>query len=337
MLLGCGGAAQPPAAGWTKQTTLEQMGSAPSFKDIFFLDAQTGWAAGNNNFLAKTSDGGATWARVLPENDSRYVGTVRFVSPTVGLFVYENTVDGTTGIYRTTDGGTTWNQVLGAYIGAQFIGGLQDLRMVDAQTGVAVGLKGTIVHTTDGGATWTMATVDHDYYAKPVDFYGVDFIDTTRGFVCGIDGTILKTTDAGATWTTVLSDDFTAQTTTLTGTGRQFALRFLDANDGVLTTDTGLFKTADGGTTWKRVAMDLVESNTNDYALGLSDASTLYATAGQHEMVASSDLGETWSEVNVPSTTGMISPLGFTLVAAYSFVAGHGWAIGGNGEVYTTP
>jgi photosystem II stability/assembly factor-like uncharacterized protein len=79
---------------------------------------------------------------------------------------------------------------------------VDDLFMVDTQTGYAVSGDGKIVKTTDGGNNWVLL--------KQANLYcrSVEFINTEKGFVGGfsynwnMDTNILRrTTDGGATWT----------------------------------------------------------------------------------------------------------------------------------------
>jgi len=79
---------------------------------------------------------------------------------------------------------------------------VDDLFMVDTQTGYAVSGDGKIVKTTDGGNNWLLMKQANIYCRS------VEFINTEKGFVGGfsfnanIDTNILRrTTDGGVTWT----------------------------------------------------------------------------------------------------------------------------------------
>ena len=80
------------------QPALTQPQSSPYFSDIFFLDSDHGWIAGDETKVAYTPNGGADWyAQELP-NDNR-VTAIDFINLTHGWAV------GSGGsIYRTTQG-----------------------------------------------------------------------------------------------------------------------------------------------------------------------------------------------------------------------------------------
>jgi photosystem II stability/assembly factor-like uncharacterized protein len=79
---------------------------------------------------------------------------------------------------------------------------IDDLFMVDQQTGYAVGGDGKIVKTIDGGNNWTELLQTAGIYCR-----SVEFINTQKGFVGGFPGPgfttniLRRTTDGGATWT----------------------------------------------------------------------------------------------------------------------------------------
>jgi photosystem II stability/assembly factor-like uncharacterized protein len=48
-----------PSAGWVQQSS----GTTAGLRSVFFINAQTGWVAGDTNFILRTKDGGANWER----------------------------------------------------------------------------------------------------------------------------------------------------------------------------------------------------------------------------------------------------------------------------------
>ncbi len=83
---------------------------------------------------------------------------------------------------------------------------VDDLYMVNPQTGYAVSGDGKIVKTTDGGNTWITIKETQQVYCRSVEFF-----DTLKGFVGGfpINGNqtniLRKTVDGGQTWTDLSS------------------------------------------------------------------------------------------------------------------------------------
>jgi photosystem II stability/assembly factor-like uncharacterized protein len=83
-----------------------------------------------------------------------------------------------------------------------FAGRVDDIFMVNTQTGYAVSGDGKIVKSTDGGENWSTLLQNTSVYCR-----AVEFINTQKGFVGGfpnMGGTtniLRRTTDGGATWT----------------------------------------------------------------------------------------------------------------------------------------
>lgn len=80
---------------------------------------------------------------------------------------------------------------------------VDDLFMLNTQTGYAVCGDGKIVKTINGGEDWNLLLEDNSIYCR-----SVEFINTQKGFVGGFpragnNGTkiLRRTTDGGATWT----------------------------------------------------------------------------------------------------------------------------------------
>ena len=88
--------------------------------NIAFPDDNTGYFTGGDNtydnaFIYKTSNGGATWAKItIPPSVSHYnFNQISFANATHGLGV------GTASVYKTTDGGETWTEL--SYFGDNYI------------------------------------------------------------------------------------------------------------------------------------------------------------------------------------------------------------------------
>ncbi|NUO01324.1 MAG: T9SS type A sorting domain-containing protein, partial [Saprospiraceae bacterium] len=202
-----------------------------SFRDLLFLNSQTGFCLGGNGLIFKTTNGGANWEPKTP-NTLRTMSNIHFPTPQTGYAV-------STGYgweyLKTTDGGETWISVpintpspntsnLEAifftaadkgFIGGWYLSALvttadggnnwalleettsPQLYAIDFPTeakGYAVGWNGQIFSTTDGGSTWEL-----QIYANEGIFYAVQFTDENTGYIAGYDGLILKTGNGGVT------------------------------------------------------------------------------------------------------------------------------------------
>ncbi len=157
---------------------------------IQMISETTGFIAGSENTILKTTDGGETW---VGSSERARVGETRnnlegiwFVSPTTGWII------GSFGtLLHTTDGGETWEK----RNLSRFDDNLFGIHFLDENTGWICGQGGLILHTADGGATWNQQkTESYD------DLHDIIFVDTMVGWVVGGYNTILHTTDGGKTW-----------------------------------------------------------------------------------------------------------------------------------------
>src|SRR6218665_346788 len=118
--------------------------------DIFFIDANNGWAVGDGGIILKTTNGGTNW-------------TVNYHTTCIGLnkvFFVNNLLGWAVGNYgtiiKTTDGGQTW---IAQNSGIQI--NLFGIQFTSNTNGLAAGDLGYILRTTDGGTTWELAaTID---------------------------------------------------------------------------------------------------------------------------------------------------------------------------------
>lgn len=246
--------------------------------------AGSAFAPGSDGALAKTLDGGKTWARINVAT-SQDVVDVSFPTTTQGyaldqaggLFrttsggaawapldtgttarpaaVYAPAAEtviivGPTGLRRSTDAGATFETVKGkAVVKAK-------LRDADA-AGSATFAYGDqeLIRSTDGGRTWTSVRKPGRYVKRGkrsvnrLSIQTVDFLDAKRGFLLDANGRVWRTTDGGKRWAELPG----------VGTDAARGMAFASTKQGYLVIDrfgdvsnrTGfLLRTDDGGATW---------------------------------------------------------------------------------------
>jgi photosystem II stability/assembly factor-like uncharacterized protein len=170
---------------------------------IYFQDQNTGWAAGKEGTLIKTSNGGATWEPVTTNTDA-WFSSIFFLDQDQGWVVGPDyTWTGASGcLLKTTNGGVDW-------ILETFQYPIDKVIFIDQNIGWAVGFYGEtypnyygiVWKTTNGGETWIEKTSS----PAPSSYWDMCFVNETTGWVVGENnptgpGIVKKTIDGGETW-----------------------------------------------------------------------------------------------------------------------------------------
>lgn len=332
---GGGGAGQPVSIAFTSATTGTASTSAGLFRttdagaswraivappslQLWFADAQHGYAVGGPNVL-RTDDGGATWTpKELGVPGASY-SSIRCSGDRLCVL---STADGGA-LVRTTDGGETPGEritpssepiytaafasptriaALGARgatvvsddAGATFapIGGA----LAGSYSGVfagaangcafAVGGNGGFAKTSDGGRAWTRGSVPTAAALRAVSFPSAQV-----GYALDGDGGLFRTANGGSSWKTL-------------GTGSTArSLALLAPSEQVVLTagGSGLRRSADGGGTFSPVRARAAARRGFSGIAAARDR-TIFAW-GAKTLVRSGDAGRTWTAVTVPGTT----------------------------------
>ncbi|MBN2493779.1 MAG: PKD domain-containing protein [Deltaproteobacteria bacterium] len=158
-----------------------------SFKALFFLDSQRGWAATATQ-LWTTPDGGQTWTGL--STGGRSIQAIHFIDAQRGWIACRNGIIASTG-----DGGSSWTNRIA----------LGDLDFYDVHVDAgsleawAVGWRSSNVriYHSSGGVNWSEQTNKPGGTGR---LYAVDFIDDQEGWAVGDGGWIIHTVDGGSSW-----------------------------------------------------------------------------------------------------------------------------------------
>lgn len=284
------------------QFITQNSGTSERLWEVDFIDANTGWAVGDNGTILTTADGGDTWnAQNSGTNQALY--DVDFVDASNGW------IAGNATILATTDGGANWiaqNPGTGQ--------ALRDVTFVDASNGWVTGFGSTILHTTDGGATWTPQTPGNGI----VHIYASVAADANTAWYGGIGAFLTNTTDAGTNWLD--------QTSTMANT--IYALEAIDANTAWMGGAGGtprLWRTTDGGANWGETAVSGVTGGLQYWDIVFMNANVGIASAYLGGGLAyTEDGGATWTHQGTA---------GGSVGAGAAFVDGIAWQVGANGEI----
>lgn len=228
-----------------------------SFMSIQFVNDSIGFAGGQDGYIYKTINLGATWnlySTISPMNDH---SAFYFINSLIGFTTSFSGI-----LYKTIDGGLSWTYAFSS-TGESYFPGTAKFFFVDTQIGYVSqsgqgqqGFNGkSISKTIDGGANWIDLPIPSNY--NP---YSCFFFDSLSGFSVGAHGKVTKTNDGGLTWTTPdsicpfpLYDIVFVNDSIGYITGGYNDYEYFGSNNGIV------FKTIDRGNTWQ--IMDSTFSN----------------------------------------------------------------------------
>lgn len=262
--------------------------------DLYFLNADTGWAAGGGSGrILRTYDGGDSWSVVFEQPDI-YLRSIEFLDAQVGFC---GSLEGD--LFRTTDGGSTWTEIMDLL--PQPVAGVCGLSAAGPQTIYGTGAyfgHSHVIKSNDGGDTWQHI----DMLPQAWCLVDVMFFNEQVGLVAGgaaTDNTgasIFRTVDGGATWTEVFS----------TGTGYEWFWK-LQSPDGVhvhasvqslSSLQPHVARSSDAGQTWTLETISPLDAGLQ----GIGFVSQQEGWAGDQHLFHTTDGGETW--VQVPPING---------------------------------
>jgi photosystem II stability/assembly factor-like uncharacterized protein len=166
-------------------------------KHIFFADSSTGWCAGKDGIIFRTTDGGNNWS-LQNSTVTTFIVDLFFLDISFGwALTLRNTPPFGTTILKTTNGGDEWIATNypedNVFMNAVFF--------FDTLNGWLGGSK--IAGTTNGGMTWEDAIIDSNLVSN-LPVLNFNFYNRQFGYACGgfvdLAGVIWRTTDYGANW-----------------------------------------------------------------------------------------------------------------------------------------
>lgn len=243
-------------------------------------DARVLYAGAFAGGVWKSSDGGASWARLAGLPAEETVNAVA-VSPTAPGTVL---AAGHTALWRSADAGATWKKVLDQGISQPAMTGFAFDPAAPATVYASAdndGFPTGVFKSTDSGATW-----------KPAN-QGINPNSRVRGVAVARDGKavfaasedgVYLTTDGGASWTVALP--------------RKAAHSVATGPDGLVLAGTngdGVLRSTDGGKSWEETTTDAKWIGNIVYAIAVSTATPglCYASI-PNRVLRSTDGGATW-------------------------------------------
>jgi photosystem II stability/assembly factor-like uncharacterized protein len=281
-------------------------GTTQSFSSVYFTSGDTGYVAGANGRILKTTNGGLSWD-TQTSGTTIGLGSIRFTNDSTGYIL--GSANNLCIILKTTNGGLNWFQ--------QFTGTtpLWSIYFVDLNTGYGVGSY-TFAKTTNAGVNW---------YFQNSNIYGLSniyFTDANTGYVCGTDGRIMKTISGGFSWNTLVSNTNLSLSSVF----------FPNASTGYIAGSGFIFpnfwriilKTTDSGNSW----VNQMFSGNSLYTIYFNNVNTGY-TAGEGGVI----LKTTNGGINWISQTSSTSSY---LTEIFFYDLSTGYCVGGYGTILKT-
>ena len=297
--------------GWTYMTQAWGQGvwnrqnsqTTTDLTSVYFVDANTGWIAGENGTILHTTDGGLLWQT---QNVPTAVDleSISFANANQGWAVGDSGV-----ILHTENGGITWSlQTSG------LITDLKSVFFIDATTGWVAGSGGKLLKTTSGGALWGPPTSRFFF----IDFNTIFFTDASIGRLLGGLSNILSTLDGGTLWTVgqPLPPEISE--------GPLNSIFFFDTTTGWSVGDNSIIKTTTGGALWERQEFTPFTFLNSVFAV---DANNVWTVGSGATILRTSDGGASWNT----EESGI--PLGTELNSVFFADSDDGWAVGEEGEI----
>lgn len=278
-----------PQEGWHWQNPTPQGNPLSS---VFFIDANTGWAAGNTGTIIKTTDGGVNW-QLQSSGVKHNLKTIYFISASTGWAAGDTNI-----ILKTNDGGATWFKQLDTTLLCH----ITSLSIPDESNGWAVGRTinydlGVVFHTKNGGGVWKIEDIMNEY-GTPL--YGAYFLGGSVGWGVGGSGVIYKYKYINDTLKSIKQVKATFANLT--------SVFFITAGTGWVATDQGTILKTTTGVADSAIWTEKQTCTSKPlYSVFFVDANTGWAVGGipmlnTGVIIKTTNGGESWTDIT-PDTT----------------------------------
>ena len=268
-------------------------------------DSDVVWACTYRGWILKTTDGGATWMRLLDVQGT--AGRI-LIDPTDPDTVY-------TGNSKTTDGGATWQEL-------DSHGGILALAPSNPRILYADGGFEGFWKSLDAGATW----IHLPGFQYGIESFVVDPSDPDVLIASHSGVGVLRSKNGGQTWAPVQSLPYIH-------VGALTADPALPGRIWLGAVERGVFRSLDSGRTWETSRQGLRASHVRTVTFDPVRPRTLYTAAQTLGVYRSTDAGRTWAPINAKLPFAKGYGVGVNTVAAHPLRPGTLFA-GTGGGVY---
>jgi len=252
--------------------------TSSNLSSVCFVNNSTGFVAGDNGLIIKTTNGGINWTPLnsgLTEN----INSINFFSNNSGAACANSGI-----IIFTTNGGASWSNAASGVTDNLF-----SISFSNNQ-GICTGSGGTILYSSNGGGSWTIA--QSGFIGG---FFGAFMFSQSVGYACGVNGIFQplagRTTNGGVNW------NFTAFYLN-TNEGNLRDMHFISSSDGFAASNVfngqgGISRTIDGGLNWNTQLFPQLLNG-----LDFAGMNTGYAVGNAGYIIKTTDGGINWISQN---------------------------------------
>jgi photosystem II stability/assembly factor-like uncharacterized protein len=297
----------PAQTGWK----VNRSSGGADLVTVYFTSSEKGWIAGDDGYLAVTTDGGRNWTKKdIGASDT--INEVYFRNDENGYLVAGRRM------FITRDGGASWQETQinrpGEFRNAtpEYL----SIRFADKRRGIVVGsllnkqnrvIDSLVMRTENGGETWKRVVVP-----SKKELFHLDFVGSSRSWIVGDDGLILFSGDGGASFSVQRSGTLLDL----------YNVDFRDDNEGYAVGAKGtILRTENGGATWEPVKTQFQQTFMR---VDFADDKNGVIVGYDGTILRSSDRGRTWSRVESRTREHLYGLF---------FVKKYGWAVGAKGTV----
>ena len=167
----------------------KEQGADKPFLDVWFADAQNGYAVGAYNLIFRTHDGGKTWEPWFDRTDNPKFFNLYAIRPAAG----ELFIAGEGGLVLKLDAAAQRFRAMTIPYNGSFFGVTGDKSAV-----IAFGLRGNVYRSDDGGATWTKVDA-----GLPASIVGAARTADGATLLADVGGRVVASADGGRTFAKV--------------------------------------------------------------------------------------------------------------------------------------
>ena len=222
------------SAQWDTLTT----GVNTSLHAVQFINSNTGWIAGSNGKIKKSTNGGNSWFN-QSINSSENLRRIFMIDANTGF------ICGDSGkILKTTNGGNDWNNTNTS----GFTENIYAMDFINASTGICANESRRQFKTTNGGVNWISSNMNG--VSPLLSIYGIDMTDSNTVYVSTSSGLITsakvyKSVNFGTSYIESLNDASNFSSTNIKD------VKFINTSTGYAgASNNNLARTTNGGTTW---------------------------------------------------------------------------------------